>query len=213
MNIKKAVPLLAVCVALCMSLFALVGCGASTPAQCADTFFKSIKENNTDALAKLYTGDNVSEDINGLLSFLEEEDSNGENTDSISKENIQKLTTMIADFDYKIGDASEDGDTATVQVTLTTYNLGDAFSDFYKDFLDQAMTLALKGGNDEEITSLSNKILAEKLETCKKDCTATISLPMTKVNGSWKVNDLSDNDEVADAFSGKLLSAMNNTNE
>ena len=202
MKLKKIIYSSMSILLVCAMSFAMCGCG-STPAESAEIFLNAMKQSDAQTMQGVYSGDDASEEINSLLSILDEDDlKNGK--ENLDEENINKLKEMILDFDYTIGDVTEDGNNATVKVSITTYDLESAMENYLIEFVSQGMVLALKGGNSSKLSKLSNKLLSQELESCEKNLQTDISLPMVKTGGKWKVVDFSDNDTIMNALTGNL---------
>ena len=149
-----------------------------------------------------------SEVVKQDLDTLKSEESTAEALDSIdldgsglSEEDMNALVTKIQDFDYKIGEENIDGDTATVKVNITTYNLGQTMKDFYIDMVKQALTNGDASNiSQEEITKqFIDKINGLDEKTYSKE----VTINCTKGNDGWK-SDCMDNDELEDAMLGGL---------
>ena len=99
------------------------------------------------------------------------------------EENI-KFSTLLYDFTYDVGDAVKDGKTATVPVTIKTYPIGK--------------TYAASENPRADVVALEKK---GQTETWK------ITLTLTKANGEWTVDPLTD--EAKNALSGGLYEVLN----
>lgn len=183
--------------ALCMALLSvLVGCGSTqTPTQAADTFMQSLKSSNNNVTSV--------QDIFGSTNVTGEE-----GNDLVDTQVEDLIVQKLLDFDYTIGNESINGDTATVQVTIKTYNLGDAFTSFFTDYMQQALVMAFAGGTQEQIEELGLQILEEKVNSMPKDYESTIPLNFDKVNGEWQVEDINDQENFVNALTGGYLTAL-----
>lgn len=203
-NLKR-IALLALTVVGCCML--LAGCSSPTPSQTVDSFLQAMKAQDTESMAKYYAGDasdlagswlneSVGTDIDGSRDLTDDE-----------KAVMQKFAGKLCDFDYQLGDEKIDGDTATVNVSVTTYDFGEAVDNALNDYLEEAITQAFSG--KELSTSKSNKIFYKAFDKqldklADKSVQTDAQLSLTKGDdGSWKVNDL-DNDAV-NALTGQLV--------
>ncbi len=203
-NLKRII-LVALTVVGCCVL--LAGCSSTTPSQTADSFLQAMKAQDTESMAKYYSGD--ASDLAG--SWLNESvggdiDGSGDLTDD-EKAVMQKFAGKLCDFDYELGDEKVDGNNATVNVSVTTYDFGEAVDNALKDYLEEALAQAFSG--KELSTAKSNKIFYKAFgkqldKLTDKSVQTDAQLSLTKGDdGSWKVSEL-DNDAV-NALTGQLL--------
>ena len=203
-NLKRIV-LVALTVVGCCVL--LAGCSSPTPSQTADSFLQAMKAQDTESMAKYYSGDasdlaaswlneSVGGDIDGSSDLTDDE-----------KAVMTKFADKLCDFDYELGDEKIDGNTATVNVGITTYDFGEAADNTLNDYLKEALTQAFSG--KEVSTAKANKIFYKAFDKqldklTDKSVQTDARLSLTKGDdGSWKVNEL-DND-AANALTGQLL--------
>lgn len=203
-NLKR-MALVALTVLGCCVL--LAGCSAPTPSQTADSFLQAMKAQDTESIAKYYAGDasdlagswlneSVGSDIDGSKDLTESE-----------KAVMQKFADKLCDFDYQLGDEKIDGDNATVDVTVSTYDFGEAVDNALNDYLEKALTQAFSG--KELSTAESNKIFykafdkqLDKLTDKSVQTDAQLSLAKGD-DGSWKVSELDSG--AVNALTGQLV--------
>lgn len=203
-NLKRII-LVALTVVGCCVL--LAGCSSTTPSQTADSFLQAMKAQDTESMAKYYSGDAsnlagswLNESVGGDI------DGSGDLTDD-EKAVMQKFAGKLCDFDYELGDEKVDGNNATVNVSVTTYDFGEAVDNALKDYLEEALAQAFSG--KELFTAKSNKIFYKAFgkqldKLTDKSVQTDAQLSLTKGDdGSWKVSEL-DNDAV-NALTGQLL--------
>ncbi|MDO4869710.1 MAG: DUF4878 domain-containing protein [Bacillota bacterium] len=204
---KKLAIILVVCLAVTMSLF---GCGSNpTPTETADTFLNAVKAGDADTLKTVYEGDNF--DVLALL-FDDVESDGG---DAVDDEYFEKtLTPLLQDFDYKLSNEKIDGDKATVDVKITTYDIGGAFLAFMEDYFGQALELAFSGASDKEVEELANSIFEEKInKLTDKDYSETVTLDLVNKDGIWKVTKIDESSELINAISGNMIKAIEEIDE
>ena len=110
--------------------------------------------------------------------------------------------------DYEITNEQIDGDTATVDVKITTYTVGDAFNTFITDYMSQGFTLALSGASEDDLSELASSIFSTKINSMEKSYTDTVTVSLSKVDGNWKVDDIKSNAELTDALLGGLYTTI-----
>lgn len=182
-------------------LLSSCGKGASEdgPEAAADSFLQGIKAGDSEAISRTYAG----EDFDLEESFASVKALAG--TVEGGEEAMDLLLTRLQDFDYKLSREKIEGDKATVKVRITTYDFGDAMTDFLTDYMIESSTLSLQGGSSEEMKTSAVRLFTETMEALKeKDYEEDTVLHMTKTDGSWKVDALSPDSEFLNVLSGGL---------
>lgn len=159
------------------------------PAKAADSFLNGVSSFKPSTVSSYYAGEVSDFDFSTMVFEAEAAAADGEDTGSDAltdeeKEKNIKFSTLLYDFTYEVGDAVKDGRTATVPVTIKTYPIGK--------------TYASSENPREDIVALEKK---GQTETWK------ITLTLTKANGEWTVDPLTD--EAKNALSGGLYEVLN----
>lgn len=207
---KKIAILMAFCL---LALVALCGCGGPTPTETADTFLSAIKAQDEEAIKTVYAGEDF--DLMGDVSKNGYGDENDDSSDLLSGEDMTEMfMSKLLDFDYELSNEKIDGNKATVDVKITTYEIGNAFSSFMTDYFSQALTLAFSGASDEQIEKVADNILTEKFTELKsKDYTGTATLKLVKKDDVWKVAEIGDDAEFLNVLSGNMVKTLENLEE
>ncbi|MCR5034343.1 MAG: DUF5105 domain-containing protein [Clostridia bacterium] len=205
---KTLLIVITLCFALSISLY---GCGdkAPTPTETADTFLTAVKAQDTETIKTVYEGETLD-----MLSSLEDEESESE--DSLMDDDYfgKILLPKMLDFDYELSNEKIDGDKATVDVKITTYDIGSAFSAFMSDYFAQALTLAFGGASDEQIEELANTIFESKMDELKeKTYSETVTLDLVKKDDVWKVAEIDEDSEFLNALSGNMIKTLDKLEE
>ena len=102
-------------------LGALAGCSsAPSPTQVTQNFLDAVKASDSEEIQNSYT--------NGSFSFEDMTSSEAsEEGTQLNEETANALSSKLLEFDYELSNEQINGDTATVDVAITTYPLGDAF--------------------------------------------------------------------------------------
>lgn len=197
-----------------LALFLLAGCSGPTPTEVAQQFLDGVKADDAEALQASYSGDpntlfsseleDVSAEADAASADAAAED---QATAELQGVIDDELTPKLREFDYEISNEQIDGDMATVDVKMTTYAAGEALTSFVSDYVSQAIALAFSGASEEEISELATSLFSSKMKTMEKNYTDTVTLNLTKVDGSWKVDALDVDSEMSDALMGGLISA------
>ena len=202
-------------VAMCMAMaFALAGCsGGPTPTEVTKGALDALKAQDAETLQSYYAGDSdelESDLISGGFIGGGSEDASNETEEQ--KATREKILAVLSDFDYELGDENIDGDKATVEVTITSHDMATVFTAAIEDYFAQAFGMALNGASQEEMSDLFTQIFVTKLDPeAEKTHVATTTFNLTKVDGTWKLDKLSDDN--VDALFGGILTTINSMNE
>ena len=148
-----------------------------SPEKAADSFLEAVSSFQPAKVTSYYAGEVSDFDFSKMVF-----DAEAESTDSESEENM-KFSTLLYDFTYEVGDAVKDGKTATVPVTVKTYPIGK--------------TYASSETPRKDIVALEEKGQTETRKT---------TFTLTKTNGEWKVDPLTDDNK--NALSGGLYEVL-----
>ena len=202
--VVKVISLVVIAVLSSLCLVGLSGCAGPSPTEVTQQFLDGIKNNDTESIQEVYGGDTST-----MLSAWQEDTTSEEMQDLYQNTLMPKLR----EFDYEVSNEQINGDTATVDVTITTYAVGDAFSSFLSDYMNQAVTLAFSGASEDDLTVLAESILDSKINSMEKSYTDTVTISLTKSDNAWKVDALQEDGEVEDALLGGLLTIINSYGE
>lgn len=217
---KRILAVIASIMACALMSVVLVACGggqASTPTDSVNKAMTALKARDFETLSKYYAGD-VSA-MQNPEKALEDADASAFGLDASAagltdeqKAEIEDLMKKVLDFDYSAANEAIDGDKATVDLTITTYDFGTMATDFFSDFMVQAVAAALSGQQYDEaaMTDQALKLLKEKADALTdKNKEFTVSVGLTKSeDGTWVVDDLTDNQEFYDAILGGAVSSI-----
>ena len=148
---KKVISLM---LALVLAL-SLTACGgkASGPEGVVSQFCKGLQELDEKAIAQCFeNGDDLE------LSDLEDVDSD----DAVAQKIMDFMKSCAGRLKYQVGEATVDGDTATVPVEFTYVNAGSLMTEFLTEYISQAWSLALSGADDEKLAAAFEEVFDEK---------------------------------------------------
>ena len=176
----------------------LTSCGGPSPTDVTTTFLDGIKELNPETISSVYNQE-ADDKEKDQESIFDEEDQ--QMLDRLKKDPLNK---MLA-FDYELSNEQIKDDKATVDVSVTTYDLAEPYQNFMKKFFVLALGME-EDISDEEMTDkmltlLESEIRPLKEKTYKK--TATIDL--VKVEDEWKISPIDENKDLINALTGGLL--------
>ncbi len=175
---KKTIVLL---LALC--LIVLTACGPATPTAALKTDLENAKASPEEIMGEM-----------------------GE--DSFGEEATNALVNKVLEFEYKLGEETIDGETATVETTITTYPFGQIFTNVVSNFIAQAFANA-GSMTDEDMTALMDKLLIEELNKAQKTYTETIEIQLAQEDGKWVVQEDAD---MSNALTGGMIDFANSMN-
>lgn len=216
-NIKK-IGVIIISLILCLSF---ASCGLfSTPKKSVDAYFKAMKAKDLKTQQEYVTGeeakkpevikkDNKSKDAN------KDDNKDGKKDDKFEKEMSEILSEKMLDFDYEIKDQKKQGKTATVTVDITSYSMGNMFTQWYLEMMPKLFQMifseeSLKDDSayQEKVDKMMSDSLKEKVKVMKKDYKKTVTFKMIKEKGKWKLEKPSDNKDFMDAITGGLEKSM-----
>ena len=194
-------------------VFTFTSCGGTsktqtdqlTPTETADKFLAGLKAKDLEAVEEYYEGDI------GDLTMLEEED------EPALADVINAMVDKIFDFDYVLGNEKIDGDSATVEVELTTYDFGGIIQEIMGGLMEDAFALKLTGMSQEEMEAEINELIGgkfkEALDNAAKDHTIKVPMELTRKDGKWVVKDLASSKDFLNALSGGLMELADSLQE
>ena len=194
--------------------FTLASCGGTqtpaepeepedTPTMALDTMLKSVQDLDFETAQQYYSGDMGS--LEGM----------SENASSETAEVVDKMLRDALNFDYALDNEviASDGQTATVDIVFTTYNMGELFEKIIEELMARATVLQEGGMTADQFQAEMNNIVIgiynDILKTAEKNLEISLTVNLTKVDGQWKVDDLKDSTEFLDALTGGLISYNN----
>lgn len=173
---------------IALSILAILMCGCSFTKDLDNTPTKKVE-----ALLNRYQTldnsvlDDLNDVVNGDLSF---DEGQRETYKDIIKSNYQKMT-------YEIKNAEEDGEEAVVTAEIEVINYTTILTDI-KNYLKEFPEEFEENGKYSE--SKYNDYRLEQLKNAKEKVKYTVDFTLTKVDGQWIVDDLSN--EIRDKING-----------
>lgn len=171
-------------------LLTLAGCSlGEKPDKVVTAYCEALKNFDSEAASACVASGETS--LEEGLSQEEEDNAIGEQMFDYVKQQAGKLT-------YTVGEATVDGDQATVPVTFTYVDASAVIQETMSDYIEQGLGLAFSGASEEEIENLFIDIFNEKLSSVETGTATTdVVFPCEKVDGEWKISDFSEENEDA----------------
>ena len=198
----KRVLALAMTVVLVLALTACGGGGSSadTPTDAANSFLKAVQEQDMDAIGAVYQGDPAEMDLLGEATGEEE----------FPAELSTLLSEQMQKFEYEVSNEVVDEDSATVDVKIKTVNIGKAFEDSINEFMEKAIAGEISSDTTEEqLTEQLYAAFQEKLAAAETDYEGNAVLNLSKVDGKWMVDQISQSDPLVNCLTGGLIDYSN----
>lgn len=173
-------------------IFTLTGCSDDgKPTEAAEGFLDAFKADDSEALADYYAGRQV---IN-----LEAFQPTKTPLDANEK---KELMDIIRSFSYKVEKESIDENKGIVKVEISTCEFFTVAESTYDEITD----LQLEGTVDKNnlIEEYLNRYWAN-LKDSKKTFVSTIDLKLTKKDGKWYVDDISNDSDFSNAILDDLM--------
>lgn len=195
-------------VLLALTMILLCGC-ATSPTSAADAFMQGIQKQDLMKLATVYDIDAIEADdtMNDIIqNYIQGNESIKEEGIALF-EKFRPYIDKLFDFDYVISNEKTDGNQATVDVKITTYNYGEALKTAVSDMMDQSLSFLFSFDLSSIKQTLESAITAA-LDQAKKSSELTATLDLVKKNGKWVVADISENAAFINAITGGLSDAV-----
>ena len=191
-------------ITIALSVFGCFACGCSqqTPSDVTSGLLSAMQNGDSEKISKYCNNININY-------------SPADKNNNLTKEQqdvVDDFVNKARDFNYKVVSETVDGDSATVDVEINTYDFGDMFKEAIGEYIGQALGYAFAGNaTEEKLTGLFIDIIGEKMEgMTEKNYNKTITFALTKSDNVWKVNEV--NDSHFDAITGGLYSVVKNFN-
>ncbi len=121
-------------------------------------------------------------------------------SDGFGEEATEALVNKVLEFDYELGKETIDGDTATVEATITTYPFGEMFSNLLISFMGQAMSDPTM--TEETMMDTLDQLLMDALDSAEKTYKSTVTVTLINDGQAWVVQ---ESDELSNALTGGML--------
>lgn len=144
-----------------MSMTFLYGCNTTGPSGAVETFLKEVKKG--DKADPKIVGDVLEGTINSINSQEDVEQNN------MSPEVTEEFSNVLKKLEYKINSEDIEGDSALVNVTIKSPDLGTAIVTAFQRVLSLTYSDSISGNSksDAEVETLYNESLLESLKEIK----------------------------------------------
>ncbi len=179
---------------------------SKSPLATTETFLQAVKHQELATVKTVYAGDEKIFDIN----------TNDVVNPKYDPQSKALITKKLLEFQFTVENEvitqpkEEGGDpTATVDVTMTTINLGEAINQALKSFF-ATLQLEQMGVGEGDVMKQVEIALLEKVAGAKADYEAKFTLNLTKKEGVWLLDTLERNAPFFNGFYGNANGVMPN---
>lgn len=165
----------------------------STPTGAMDAYLKQLRREGLEA---------IQSDV------LAEDEGTLDDITSLDKELTETLVEKFSEFDYTISNETIDGETAAVDVTVTTYNFGKCLENVINETMAKLVLQAFSSPSEEEIQEMILEIVRDEISGLKKEYEKTVTVTLTKEGDVWTPEKLTGESPLLDALSGGLISTI-----
>lgn len=190
-------------------LFLFTACAAK-PESTLTAFldkFKSLTVENAQSLeiAQYFDADYSKDETLGTIDTPEI-------SDSIY---VSRLYELLTGFDYVVGDTkiASDNQSAIVSLTITTYPIGQIYSDYIMQAFTKAFEWAFSGVSQEDQEKKMSDLFLEVATDAQKTYTETVEVNMIKVDNKWVLASGEKNTALMNALTGGMIEWAENFSE
>ena len=156
---------------LALVLAVVAGCGGKKPEDTVSTALEAFKKLDFESATKCFVGEENPDELKEALAEFE----------GLDEALFGKLT-------YKINEAKVDGDTATVNTSITNVDMVEVFSTYMTDVISLAFSEEFLSLSEEEQTKKVTQILIDKIKASDaKTKTIDVDISLKKEDGEWKI--------------------------
>lgn len=178
-------------------IFALTACAPAREkaSDAVEKAITAIKEQDSESIEKYFGIENPDDTLNEDEFFAEEE----------------YFGLFVKNLSYEILESNENGDTATVKVSITNLDMGKVISAYISELFNIVIEYAFvpeeEQPTDEEMEKLYVEKFASVMESDIPTVTKTVDVTLTYSDGCWRIG---DSKEFIDALLGGIVSYAEN---
>lgn len=120
-----------------------------------------------------------------------------------SKAIVSEAQKKIFDFEYDIKSSEVSGNRASVEVEITSYELGKAYREWYLE--SKQIKFSGESSSGRKNIALRLNLLEQKFKESTKTYKSVFEIKLTKKHGDWIVSDMGDSYEFLRAVSGAFI--------
>ena len=120
-----------------------------------------------------------------------------------SKAIVSEAQKKILDFEYDIKSSEVSGNQANVVVEITSYELGNAYKEWYLE--SKQINFSGEGSSGRKNIDLRLNLLEQKFKESTKTYKSVFEIKLIKKHGDWMISDMRDSYEFLRAVSGSFI--------
>lgn len=120
-----------------------------------------------------------------------------------SKAIVSEAQKKILDFEYDIKSSEISGNQANVVVEITSYELGNAYKEWYLE--SKQINFSGEGSSGRKNIDLRLNLLEQKFKESTKTYKSVFEIKLIKKHGDWLISDMGDSYEFLRAVSGAFI--------
>lgn len=120
-----------------------------------------------------------------------------------SKAIVSEAQKKILDFEYDIKSSEVSGNQANVVVEITSYELGNAYREWYLE--SRQIKFSDEGSSGRKNIDLRLNLLEQKFKESTKTYKSVFEIKLIKRHGDWLISDMGDSYEFLRAVSGAFI--------
>lgn len=120
-----------------------------------------------------------------------------------SKAIVSEAQKKILDFEYDIKSSEVSGNQASVVVEITSYELGNAYKEWYLE--SKQINFSGEGSSGRKNIALRLNLLEQKFKESTKTYKSVLEIKLIKKHGDWLISDMGDSYEFLRAVSGAFI--------
>lgn len=184
---------------------------SSTPEHSVKQFFKNFKTQDKESMRHVYTADILSIAQNsleaavasGIDASIEQASVSAAKEKYDSEAIVNEAQKKILDFEYEIKSSEVSGNQASVVVEITSYELGNAYREWYLE--SKQIKFSGEGSSGRKNIALRLNLLEQKFKESTKTYKSVFEIKLTKKHGDWMISDMGDSYEFLRAVSGAFI--------
>lgn len=198
---KKKALLILICMLLLSCLTSCSKQDTENPGETVVNFLNGLQQQNYASVKTYY-----SENLDNVANFKNK-------IEAISPAVANELFSKLADFSYtikKVEIDSNDQDKAYVTVSLQCYDLGTPFTNIITDYLKTDLEMTFDGAKNDEIIKKAEETILDDISKSQKTFRRTVVISLAKQDDIWKLNKISENQELLNCLSGNIINTIKN---
>lgn len=179
-------------------IFALTACKETpdTPEQVAELWFNAIQNQDVEQMESYYNGDiKIFIFSSGTIPGMS----------GLKNDTQAALSDKLSEFTYTLSEPEVSEESATMDVTIKTYSMGQTFASALQETFQKAFDIV--GTSESAISDAVSldTMFKEKIEAASFDYEQTVPVVLTKTKDGWVVENVENSNPLVNAVYGGLI--------